>query len=322
MGGDQAPAVPIRGAVEALHRLENELTVLVVGDPAAIRRELSAHRVDPSRFEVVPASEAIEMSEPPVEAVRAKPDSSIVRGVRLQASGEADAFISAGPTGAVLAASMLFLEPLPGIDRPAIAAPLPTLASRPTLVVDVGANVDCKPRQLEQFAYIGHAYARMQRGVSQPRVALLNVGVEAGKGNAVVREAHEILGGSPLKFVGSVEGRDVILGDCDVIVCDGFVGNVILKFFESLAGRIAQLVSQAVAGGEMEVDLQAICRILDYAEYGGAPLLGIDGVTIICHGDSPTRAIRRALGVAIKSVESDMVGHLRGELSTLAGAPD
>lgn len=123
-----------------------------------------------------------------------------------------------------------------------------------------------------------------------------------------------------MKFVGNVEGRDVILGRCDVIVCDGFMGNVVLKFYESVAGRVAQLVSQAVAGGDMEVDLQAICRVLDYAEYGGAPLLGIDGITIICHGDSPARAIRRALGVAIKSVESDMVGHMRGELSTLAGA--
>lgn len=320
MGGDNAPAVPVRGGVEALQHREDDFELLLVGDEVAIERELRGLTVPRERLQIVPANETISMNEPPVESVRRKPDSSIVRGVRLQESGEADAFISAGSTGAILAASMLILGSLPGTDRPAIGALLPTARAHPTLMLDAGANVDCRPTQLEQFAHLGHIFVRDIVERSRPRIGLLSVGKEAEKGGELTLEAHRLLKRSGLNFVGNVEGRDIIAGEYDVIVCDGFVGNVVLKFYESVASHMAQLLSRAVAAAEIDVDLQAICRVLDYAEYGGAPLLGVNGVTIICHGDSPPRAIRHAVRVAIKSVESDMVEHLKRELSGLDSA--
>ncbi|UCC75262.1 MAG: phosphate acyltransferase PlsX [Gemmatimonadota bacterium] len=319
MGGDSGPAVAVRGGVEALQHIESDFELLLVGDPEAIEEELEGQNLPGDRLRIVAASEVIGMGEPPVESVRRKPDSSIVRGVQLQESGEADAFISAGSTGAILAASILILGSLPGTDRPAIGALLPTTTAHPTLMLDAGANVDCKPQQLEQFAHLGHIYMQDVEGRASPRVGLLNIGVEAEKGNELTQEACRLLEESGLNFVGNVEGRDIITGLCDVLVCDGFVGNVALKFYESVSEYVAHLVSRAAAGADMFVDLQAICRVLDYAEYGGAPLLGVDGVTIICHGDSPARAIRNAVRVAARSVESDMVEHLRRELAELAG---
>lgn len=317
MGGDDAPCVPVRGAVEALQHLEGDFCLLLVGDPEAIEQELRGQKVPENRLEVIPARDAIRMSDPPVESVRRKPDSSIVRGAELQRSGEADAFISAGSTGAIVAASILMLGSLPGTDRPALGALLPTGEAHPTLMLDVGANVDCRPQQLEQFAHLGHIYIQDLEGRASPRIGLLNIGGEAGKGDELTLEAHRLLERGGLNFAGNIEGRDIIRGDHDVIVCDGFVGNVVLKFYESVAAHVARLVSQAVADSGPDVDLQSICSVLDYAEYGGAPLLGVNGVTIICHGDSPARAIRHAVRVAVKSVESDMVEHLKRELSQL-----
>lgn len=314
MGGDNAPAVPVRGGVEALQRADEDLELLLVGDPDAIERELRGQDLPRNRVEIVPARQVIRMSEPPVEAVRCKPDSSIVRGLRLQESGEADAFVSAGSTGAILAASILVLGSLPGTDRPALGALLPTAAMHPTLLLDVGASVDCRPQQLEQFAHLGHIYIQDLEGRSSPRIGLLNVGAEAGKGDERSAEAYRLLERSGLNFVGNVEGRDIIKGDCDVIVCDGFVGNVVLKFYESVAADVAQLVIRAAVDARSQLELRSICRVLDYAEYGGAPLLGVDGVTVICHGDSPARAVRQAIRVAARSVESHMVSHLKREL--------
>ncbi len=320
MGGDNAPTVPVRGAVQALHHIQDDFELLIVGDPGAIEQELEGENVPGDRLHIVPTSEVIAMSEPPVDAVKRKPDSSIVRGVRLQQSGEADAFVSAGSTGAILAASILILGSLPGTDRPAIGALLPTIGSHPTLMLDAGANVDCRPQQLERFAHLGHIYMQDVQGRKRPRVGLLNVGREADKGSELAQETYQALERSGLNFVGNVEGRDIINGTCDVLVCDGFTGNVVLKLYESVAEHVAALVSQAAAGAEAFLDLQAICQVLDYAEYGGAPLLGVNGVTIICHGDSPPRAIRNAVRVAVKSVESDMVKHFRRELAELASA--
>ena len=320
MGGDNAPAVPVRGGVQALQHLDSRFDLLLVGDPEAIRHELRGQKVPKDRLEIVPAREAIRMADPPVESVRRKPDSSIVRGVELQQTGEADAFISAGSTGAIVAASMLILGSLPGTDRPAVGALLPTVDSHPTLMLDAGANVDCRPQQLEQFAHLGHIYVQDLEGRERPRVGLLNIGAEPGKGDELTLEAYRLLERSGLNFVGNVEGRDIIKGDHDVIVCDGFVGNVVLKFYESFAARVAQMVSRAVSDRFTDMDLQSFCRMLDYAEYGGAPLLGVNGVTVICHGDSPGRAFRHAVRVAIKSVESNMVEHLRRELSQPLGA--
>jgi glycerol-3-phosphate acyltransferase PlsX len=270
--------------------------------------------VPEDRLEIIPARESIRMGDPPVESVRRKPDSSIVRGVELQKSGEADAFISGGSTGAIVAASMLILGSLPGTDRPAVGALLPTVDAHPTLMLDAGANVDCRPQQLEQFAHLGHIYVQDLEGRERPRIGLLNIGGERGKGDELTIEAYRLLERIGLNFVGNVEGRDIITGNHDVIVCDGFVGNVVLKFYESFAARVAQMVSRAVSDRFTDLDLQGFCKMLDYAEYGGAPLLGVDGVTVICHGDSPGRAYRHAVRVAIKSVESNMVEHLRREL--------
>ncbi len=320
MGGDKAPAIPVLGAVEALQHIDADLELLLVGDPDAIRQELQGLGAPRNRLHIVPASQRIGMNDPPVESVRRKPDSSIVRGVALQKSGEADAFISAGSTGAIVAASILVLGALPGTDRPAIGALLPTVAAHPTLMLDAGANTDCRAQQLEQFAHLGHIYIQDLEARARPRIGLLNIGAESGKGNELTLEAYGLLEQSDLNFVGNVEGRDIVKGDCDVLVCDGFVGNVVLKFYESVAAHVAQLASQAVAGAQMDVDLQNICRVLDYAEHGGAPLLGVDGVTIICHGDSPARGIRNAVRVAARSVEIDMVNHLRRELSGLVSA--
>jgi glycerol-3-phosphate acyltransferase PlsX len=215
---------------------------------------------------------------------------------------------------------MLLLGTLPGTNRPAIGAMLPTAAEHPTLLIDVGANADCTPEHLEQFAHLGHIYVRDLEERPEPRIGLLNIGGEAGKGDQVSQRAYRLLEGSGLNFVGNVEGRDLISGDHDVVVCGGFVGNVVLKFYESMAARVARLVSGALAGTQAAIDLHGLQGVLDYADHGGAPLLGVNGVTIISHGDSPPRAIRNAVRVAVKAVESDMVDHLRVELLGLAGA--
>ena len=319
MGGDQAPSVPVLGALEALSMIEGDFEIVLVGDSEAVGRELKGKEYPKDRLTIVPASQVIGMGEPPVESVRRKRDSSIVRAVELQKRGEADALICAGSTGAVVAASILMLGALPGVDRPAIGALLPTAEDHPTLMLDAGANLECKPRQLVQFAHLGHIYAQDLQGRASPRIGLLNIGEEREKGGEVVVETYALLERSGLNFHGNVEGRDIIMGNWDVVVCDGFVGNVLLKFYESVAGFIARLVSRTLADSPTDLNLENVLRILDYTEYGGAPLLGVDGVTIICHGSTPPRAVRNAVGVAIKSVESQMVAHLKRELSGLAG---
>jgi glycerol-3-phosphate acyltransferase PlsX len=320
MGGDHAPAVPVLGGLEALQQIE-DFDLVLVGDPDRIGHELAGQSYPADRLTVTPATEVIGMSEPPVEAVRRKRDSSIVRGVDLQQSGEADALISAGSTGAVLTASLMALGSLPGVDRPAIGALLPTAADHPTLMLDAGANVDSKPYQLVQFAHLGHIYVQDILGRESPRIGLLNIGEEPEKGDELTVDAYRLLEEEPgLSFVGNVEGREIITGEHDVIVCDGFVGNVVLKFYESVAEYMARMISRTVADSEVNIHLQNMRHILDYTTYGGAPLLGVDGVTIICHGDTPSRAVRNAVRVAIRSVDSNMVDHLRRELLGLASA--
>ena len=319
MGGDHAPAVPVHGGLEALQHME-DFELILVGDADLISKELDGQQYPEDRLHVVPARDVIGMGDPPVESVRRKPDSSIVVGLGLQEAGESDAFISAGSTGAILAASLLALGSLPGVDRPALGAFLPTITAHPTLMLDVGANIGTKTHQLVQFAHLGHIYVQDLEGQPSPRIGLLNIGEEPEKGDELTIEAFRLLEASGLNFAGNVEGRGIITGDCDVVVCDGFVGNVVLKFYESVAVYLTELVSRAVAESDVNIDLQNMCRVLDHAEYGGAPLLGIDGVTIICHGDTPVRGIRNAVRVAIKSVDSNMVEHLKRELAGLTSA--
>jgi glycerol-3-phosphate acyltransferase PlsX len=268
------------------------------------------------RLHVVHASEAIAPREAPAAAVRRKQDSSIVVGLTLQREGRADAFVSAGSTGAVMAASLFILRPLKGVDRPAIATMLPT-AHEPVLMLDAGANVDSKPHHLLQFAQLGAVYAADVLGRTVPRVGLLNIGEEREKGNELSVEAHRLLYESGLEFVGNVEGRDVIRGVCDVLVTDGFVGNVLLKFYESVAGFVYEVAtgSKPPAPGHAPTKLW---QALDYTTYGGAPLLGVNGVSIICHGGSPPVAIKNAIGMAMQAVQTRMLGHIQQQLG---GAP-
>jgi glycerol-3-phosphate acyltransferase PlsX len=316
MGTDRAPLSEIEGAVEALRRAGSECNIILVGDEEIISAELAKHSEYPlDRLSVVHAPDRIVPGEPPAQAVRRKPRSSIVVGVKLQKEGRADAFVSAGSTGAVMAASLLFLRPLPGVDRPAIGTVLPT-SGQPTVLLDAGANVDCKPLHLLQFAQLGRIYAQDLLGVANPRVGLLNIGEEPEKGDELSVETHRLLSNADLNFVGNVEGHGIISGECDVLVCDGFAGNIILKFFESVAGFIMSLFRREMEAQHVEsLDLQGILKSLDYTEYGGAPLLGVDGVTVITHGAATPKAITGAIRVAAQAIRSSMVSHMTAALA-------
>jgi glycerol-3-phosphate acyltransferase PlsX len=315
MGSDRAPAIEVEGAVGALSSLGGDFKLVLVGDRPVIEAELQLHpRAPLDRIEVVHASQRIEMGESPVQAIRRKPNSSIVMGLNLHKRGEVDAFISAGSTGAVMAGSLVILRPLPGVDRPAIGTLIPTREGH-LLLIDAGANVDTRPHHLLQFAHLGTIYAEDLMGVERPRVGLLNIGEEPEKGDELSVDAYRLLAESSLNFVGNVEGRGVIAHDCDVLVCDGFVGNVLLKFYESVAGFIIELLRKETESVRGEIDLSRVFQVLDYTETGGAPLLGVNGVTIICHGGSPPRAVRNAIRVAVQAVERNMVRHIQARLA-------
>lgn len=261
MGSDRYPAVEVQGALEALRELPVDFSVVLVGDRDRIETELARHD-EPAmtgRLRVVHAPDRIEPAEAPAAAVRRKPDSSIVMGLRLQREGAAEAFVSAGSTGAVMAASLITLRPLPGVDRPAVATVLPT-SGEPVVLVDAGANIDSKPFHLLQFGRLGAIYARDVLERAQPRVALLNIGEEPEKGNEVALEAHGLLKESGLNFIGNIEGRDVISGICDVVVTDGFVGNVLLKFYESAAAMFSRLLMREMAAQRAQLDLSKVDR--------------------------------------------------------------
>jgi phosphate acyltransferase len=318
MGTDRHPAVEVEGAVAALRELPPDFTVVLVGDRERIEVELSRlGEAEGDRLFIVHAGERIQPGEPPATAVRRKPDSSIVVGLNLQKSGNADAFVSAGSTGAVMAASLFILRPLPGVGRPAVATMLPT-AVGPVVMLDAGANVDCRPAHLVQFARLGAIYAQDVLGRENPRVGLLNIGEEPEKGNELSVETFRRLQASDLTFIGNVEGRQIIEGVCDVLVTDGFVGNVLLKFYESVAGFVFGLLRQEITGDGADAKLGRVSRMLDYAEYGGAPLLGVNGISIICHGGSPPRALTNAIKAAVAASDAHMVGHIRDEVGAHA----
>ncbi|CAN5499747.1 phosphate acyltransferase PlsX [soil metagenome] len=323
MGSDRAPAAEVEGAVAALQELEGDFQIVLVGDQERIQAELARFPQTPGeRVEIVHAPDRIEMGDSPAQAVRRKPNSSIVIGLNLHKRGEVDAFISAGSTGAVMAGSLVILRPLPGVDRPAVGTIIPSTQGH-TLLLDAGANVDTRPHHLLQFAHLGTIYAQDLLGRERPRVGLLNIGEEPEKGNELAVETYRLLADSPaLNFVGNIEGRDIILGACDVLVCDGFVGNVLLKFYESVAGFIVGLLRKELDAVQADLDLKRIFQVLDYTEYGGAPLLGVNGVSVICHGGSPPHAIRNAIRVAAQSVESQMVAHIQSRLAALARTPE
>ncbi len=328
MGGDFAPQAPVAGALQALAELDPVHRIQLVGQTPvvereldnALRGELSAHAIHRGRIDIVEAPDVIEMTDKPGAAVRGKPNSSMIVGLRLQADGQSDAFVSAGNTGAQMAASMIILRLHGGLKRPAISTLFPTLR-RPVVVLDSGANVDCSAEELVQFARLGAVYAEDLLGRDNPVVGLLSIGEESEKGNAVVKEAHQLLQDAGLNFIGNVEGRDLPNGACDrgqfdVVVCDGFVGNVVLKLYEGIAPMIVSLLKQA---GVDEQRLKQGLRRLDYSEVGGAPLLGVRGVSIISHGKSNPRAIMNAIKVAVQAVESRMNEHIGRRLAGVAG---
>lgn len=325
MGGDHAPQAEVEGALAALAILP-KVVVQLVGQVEVIEAELAKHgEVDRSRIQVVSATQVIGMAEKPLAAVRKKPDSSIMVGLGLQKAGASDAFVSAGNTGASLAASTVLLGLHPGVERATVATPFPT-ADLPVLVLDGGANVDCSPRELLGFARLGSVYMRDILRRERPLVGLLNIGEEDEKGNAVSRQAHELLkqaGG--INYIGNIEGRDILaghskLGHVDVVVTDGFVGNIVLKFYESVARMVLQLVKRTAPDILARADVQEVFRVLDYAEYGGAPLLGVRGVSIICHGSSGSPAIKNAIRVAAQMVETGLNQHIAAEFAA-GGVP-
>jgi glycerol-3-phosphate acyltransferase PlsX len=326
MGGDDAPRSEIEGAVRALATVPGDFRLQLVGQTAAIERELARHpEADRSRIDLVDAPDVIGMAEKPLAAVRRKPNSSVVVGLGLQKAGRSDAFVSAGNTGATLAASTLLIGLHDGVERATVATLFPT-ADQPVLVLDGGANVDCSPRELVGFAVLGSVYMRDMLGRPNPTVGLLNVGEEEEKGNAQAREAHQLLKRTPrINYIGNIEGRDILAGherhgQVDVVVCDGFVGNVVLKFYESVARLIVRLVKRKAPGILEQPDVREVFRVLDYSEYGGAPLLGIRGVSIICHGASSGNAIKNAIRVAVQAVDARLSEHIGAEFAGRAAA--
>ncbi|MEQ1857165.1 MAG: phosphate acyltransferase PlsX [Longimicrobiales bacterium] len=318
MGTDLAPEPEVLGALDALKHLEGDIEIVLVGDESVVRPVVAKHGPIPERLSFHHAPDRVTAEDPPASVVRKKPDSSIVVGLKLHQQGVVDAFVSAGSTGAMMAGSLFILRPLPGVARPAVATLLPTIGS-PVLLIDAGANVDCKAQHLVQFAHLGSTYLRQTMALPKPRVALLNIGEEPGKGSEVIAETYDLLAKEPgLHFVGNVEGRDIIRDTCDVLVCDGFVGNVLLKFYESVAAVIVGMLKKKLAGRDEGSLFEDVFRVLDYSEHGGAPLLGVGGVSIICHGGSTPKAIRNALGMAARSVRGDMVKHSAQDVS--AGA--
>ena len=313
MGTDDAPTIEITGAITAV-QADPTVRVILVGDEAALAGPLSEFPAK-EQIEVVHAPDRIDSSQAPVAAIRRSPKSSISVGLGLHAAGKADAFVSAGSTGAVMAASLLLLRPVRGVDRPTVGTMFPTRQG-PTLVTDAGANIDCRPHHLAQFARVGSIYMQDLYGVDRPRVGLLNVGAEAVKGTEVQQDTYKLLAESDLNFVGNVEGRDIVHHACDVLVCDGFTGNILLKFYESLAAFFVSHLRNHLKPGGLDDDFEEAFRVFDYAEYGGAPLLGVNGVSIICHGGSSSKAISAAIGVAARTARSGIVDHIARDLAS------
>ncbi len=323
MGGDLGPGEIVAGAVQAAR--EDGAEVTLVGRAADIERALRGLGGRPTGLDVVHAPDVIEMDDQPVNAVRAKPQSSMVLGIGLLRAGEASSFVTPGNTGAAMAAALFGLRRIPGVERPALATIFPTLRGH-CLLVDVGANVDCKPDHLLQFAVMGAAYLERVFDRQYPRVALLSNGEEDTKGNALVHDAYPLLRGSQLNFVGNVEGKDITQHAADVIVMDGFVGNVVLKHGEGCAKLLGQLIDEearrdpiSMLGGLlMKRAFGRVRRRTDYDEYGGAPLLGVQGVCIVAHGRSNAKAIRSALRVARHAAEAYLTGAIRAGIEAHA----
>lgn len=312
MGGDQAPQVTVEGAVLAAREYGTE--VLLVGQEDVLTAELEKHEVSGLKLPIVHASEVIGMEDEPSSAAKAKRDSSMVVGMNLLKSGEADGFFSAGNSGGVMAAALFRLGRLPGVKRPALSVLYPTTHGS-CVVLDVGANTDCKPEWLLQFGVMGSAFARTALGMAAPRVGIVSNGEEEGKGSTLVKEAYQLLKSSSLNFVGNVEGKDIPLGLADVVVTDGLTGNVIIKLSEGLTKFLTGVIQKEIKSGAVTAiggvlarpAFQRAKKTLDYTETGGAPLLGVDGVVFIGHGRSNAKAIKNGIGAAQRAAAGRML---------------
>ena len=327
MGGDYAPKSNIEGAIQFLKENKNGVGIYLVGNKEILEKELEKYNIPKDLpLEIVHAEEVIEMDEPPSVAVRKKRKSSMYIAGKLVREGKAQAFVSAGNTGAAMAVSKFIVGAAEGIERPGIAVAFPTKKGKPTILIDVGANVDCKPMHLVYFAVMGHTYAKEMLKISDnPKIGILSIGEEEGKGNDLVKETYPLLKSTKLNFVGNAEGRDIFTGDFDVIVCDGFVGNVVLKTSESLGHIILDMIKEEVKKSFISklgalLMLPALKRFkkkADFAEYGGAPLLGTKGTCIITHGRADGKAIKNALKVAAEFEKQHFNDTLKQNIKTL-----
>jgi glycerol-3-phosphate acyltransferase PlsX len=326
MGGDKAPAPEIEGAIAAARQFGHR--ILLVGEEQIVEPALRLHSVGDLPIEVVHASDRITMDDHAAKAARGKRESSMHVCARLAASGKADGFISAGNTGACMAIAKMVLGKVPGVDRPALSGVFPTHKGTPVVLLDVGANVDCEPEMLKQFALMGEIYSRLVLRIERPRVGLLSIGEEEHKGNALTRDATPLLKSLDIDFIGNVEGRDLFTGNADVIVCDGFVGNVALKVSEGLVDMFRIMLRESLEATLTRKIGYALSRSaykefkkrVDYSEIGGAPLLGVKGVCVICHGRSDTNSIKNAIRIAADFASSNMNQRIEEELREFARA--
>lgn len=321
MGGDKGPAEVARGVIEAVRHSQAHFSL--IGDPAILEPELAKVRSLASQIEIVPTTEVIEMTEQPAIAFKRKPQASVVLAARMVKEKKAEAIVTIGNTGAAMAVSLLTLGRIKGIDRPAIATPLPSLGGT-VVLLDAGATVDCDPNNLYEFAIMGSVYAQTILGVKKPRMGLLSNGEESSKGNSLVKRTHALFQQTnntdvPFEFIGNVEGRDIFRGDVDVVVCDGFVGNVVLKTSEGVAEMMLQLIRSELGDdlwkrplvAPLKPSLRRVRRRIDYAEKGGAPMLGVNGICIIGHGRSDAYAVANACRAAERAIQNDIVEVIR-----------
>ena len=313
MGGDNAPKSNVEGVVSAIK--EYNIDIIITGDKDALEKEFANYEFDRSKLEIVHTTEIIENEDKPVKAIRSKKDSSMVVALRLVKEGKADAVVSAGNTGALLAGGLFVVGRIKGIDRPCLCPAIPNVKKGMTIIADGGANADCKPRNLVEFAAMTNIYSKKVLGIENPRISLANVGAEEGKGNDLMKKSYEELKNMDINFIGNLEARDVINAKTDVIVCDGFTGNILLKSAEGVAMSVMGLLKETFLSSTkgkigamlLKDDLRKLKSFMDYAEYGGAPLLGVNGGVIKAHGSSNSKAIKNAINQGIKFAQGNVL---------------
>ncbi len=325
MGGDLAPDNEIQGAILASKnkKFDIDFEIIFIGNETQIRQSLTQYDTNGLRYSIVHADETITMDDDPTEILKKKPNSSLHKGLQYHAQGYADSFISIGNTGAVLSVATVTLGRINGVSRPTIGALFPTIGKKPTLILDVGANIEAKSRFLYEFAVMGSIYVNLTQGIENPRIGLLNIGEESSKGTEEIIKTYDLLKNSNMNFIGNIEGRDILLGSADVVVCDGFTGNVILKFAESITGLLktkiknyskSSIFKKLLTLTALPV-LKNIFRDFDYQEYGGVPLLGVNGIVLIGHGKSSPKAISNIIFRAIELIRQEINPKIENSLS-------